>query len=79
MTANHNPPSSPRPLTGNVATVASLSRREKKPDQGEQRRKNVALVLGTAGGVGAVLAVKSAATAMALWAGRRRWWWRVPA
>lgn len=68
MTAQ-TPSSAPRPLNGQTATIASLSRREKKPDQGEKRRKQVAAVLGTVGGVGSVMAVKSAAMAMALWAG----------
>lgn len=58
-----------RPLAGQTATIASLSRRERNPQGGEKRRKMVAAVLGTAGGVGSVLAVKSAATAAALWAG----------
>ncbi len=57
------------PLKGKTATIASLSRRERNPESGEKRRKLVATVLGTAGGVGSVLAVKSAATAAALWAG----------
>ncbi len=62
-------PEAPKPLQGKTATIASLSRRERQPENGERRRKVVAAVLGTAGGVGSVLAVKSAATAAALWAG----------
>lgn len=69
MTTHAGLTSRPRPLPADAATIAPLSRREKQPDQGDKRRKQVAAVLGAAGGVGAVLAVKSAATAMALWAG----------
>ena len=75
MTSNHVirvtdlTPETPKPLQGKTATIASLSRRERNPQGGEKRRKMVATVLGTAGGVGSVLAVKSAATAAALWAG----------
>ncbi|QQG36908.1 MAG: LysM peptidoglycan-binding domain-containing protein [Micavibrio aeruginosavorus] len=52
-----------------AATIASLSRREADPEAGEKRRRRLAAVLGIAGGLGAVLAVKSAATATAVWLG----------
>jgi hypothetical protein len=49
--------------------VAPLSRREKDPAAGEARRRKVATVLGVAGGIGSVVVMKSAATAVALWLG----------
>lgn len=67
---------SPSPATtvlpldpASAATIASLSRRENNPEAGEKRRRRLAAVLGIAGGLGAVLAVKSAATATAIWLG----------
>lgn len=69
MTSFQNVDDPVQPLTGKTATIASLSRRERNPGAGEKRRKMVAAALGTAGGIGSVLAVKSAATAAALWAG----------
>lgn len=58
-----------RTLQGKIATIAALSRKERHPANGEKRRQQVAMVLGTLGGAASVLAVKSAATATALWAG----------
>ena len=52
-----------------AATIAPLSRRERNVAAGEERRRKVATVLGVAGGIGSVLAMKSAATAAAIWLG----------
>ena len=52
-----------------AATIAPLSRRERNGAAGEERRRKVATVLGVAGGIGSVLAMKSAATAAAIWLG----------
>lgn len=59
----------PEVFNARAATIAPLSRREKNPAAGEARRHKVADVLGVAGGLGSVVAVKSAATAMAMWVG----------
>lgn len=54
------------PYLAQAATIAPLSRREKNTDAGEARRRKLATVLGVSGGIGSVLVMKSAATALAL-------------
>lgn len=65
-----SPATTVHPLdSATAATIAPLGRRESNPEAGEKRRRVMAAVLGVAGGLGSVLAVKSAATATAVWFG----------
>ncbi len=52
-----------------AATIAPLGKKEKDPAAGERRRRNVAVMLGVAGGIGTAVVMKSSATAVALWLG----------